>query len=426
MEITEQNKEKVLLVAVARKGGNRNLVFEQLQELESLVDTAGAEVVEKIYQELEKPNPKTAIGKGKIQEIKEIIDEEGIKLVVFDDEITPTQVRNLETEWKIKVMDRSGLILDIFAKHARSNEAKTQVELAQSQYLLPRLTRMWTHLSKQYGGIGTKGPGETQIESDRRALKTKIARLKEKLKEINIQKEQQKKGRSDLPRFALIGYTNTGKSTLMNAITEANVLVEDKLFATLDTTVRAFNFPNGQKALLSDTVGFIRKLPAHLVASFRSTLAEASDADIIIHLVDITHPHYVDQINVVNHTLETLKLDKKPSLLVFNKIDGLENKDLIKSVDSAYPNSIFISATRGINLNNLLQKMQDKYDEQGKIIKFTLPYTDISKINEIYSIGDIKERKDTDTGIYFEVKITNDKIDLFFNRFSKIIIKDNT
>ncbi|MFH1050650.1 MAG: GTPase HflX [bacterium] len=415
--------EKTLLISVVPKGADKDIMFEHLQELESLVETAGAEVVEKIYQELEKPNPKTAIGKGKIEEIKLIIEEEDIKLIIFDDDITPTQVRNLEKAWNVKVMDRSGLILDIFAKHARTNEAKTQVELAQSQYLLPRLTRMWTHLSKQFGGIGTKGPGETQIESDRRVLKTKIAKLKERLDDITVQKEQQRKGRSELPRFALVGYTNAGKSTLMNALTQADVFVEDKLFATLDTTIRAFNFPNGQKALLSDTVGFIRKLPAHLIASFRSTLSEASDADILIHVVDITHPYFSEHIKVVSETLEHLKLQEKPCLLVLNKIDALENKEEIRSVDLLFPDAILVSAERGININRLIQIMQNKYDEQGKMIKFVLPYTEMQKVNEIYIMGDIKTRNDTDDGIYFEVKLKQEKVDYFNHLFSGYIIQ---
>jgi GTP-binding protein HflX len=361
------------------------------------------------------------MGKGKIEEIKEIINNEDISLVIFDDDISPAQLKNLEKAFERKVIDRSGLILDIFARNAKTNEAKTQVELAQSQYLLPRLTNMWTHLSKQYGGIRTKGPGETQIETDRRLLKLRIGRLKDKLKEISTQKETQKGGRTDFPRFAFIGYTNAGKSTLMNALTNADVYVENKLFATLDTTVRSFNFPNGQKALLSDTVGFIRKLPSHLVASFRSTLAEAADADILVHVVDITHPYHHEHIKVVNETLEHLKIGQKPILLVFNKIDRLESKEFIRNTEFDYPGSIFISAERGINLNGLITKMQEKYDEQGKIIKFILPYSDMAKVNDIYTLGDIKIREDLDDGIYFEIKLHPEKIDYFNNLLMKYI-----
>ena len=318
---TTIQKEKAIAIAFGKKGTDRELAFEHLNELESLADTAGAEIIEKVYQELAAPNPATIVGKGKIEEIKFLIETKEITLVIFDDDLSPSQLRNLENELEVKIIDRSGLIIDIFAKHAKSLEAQTQVELAQSQYLLPKLSKMWTHLSKQYGGIGTKGPGETQIETDRRALRMKIQRLKDKLKEISVQKEQQKKGRASLPRFSLIGYTNAGKSSLMNTISDASVFVEDKLFATLDTTVRAFNFPNGQKGLLSDTVGFIRKLPTHLIASFRSTLAEAADADILIHVVDVSHKYFREHIKVVDDTLEFLKLSEKPTLLVFNKID---------------------------------------------------------------------------------------------------------
>jgi GTPase len=420
---TDNKNERAIIVATAEKGYNRNIVIEHLNELESLANTAGAEIIEKIYQELEKPNPKTVLGKGKIEEIKQFIEDEDIHLVICDNDISPAQLRNLENSFNVKVIDRSGLILDIFAKHAKTTEAKTQVELAQSQYLLPRLTRLWTHLSKQYGGIRTKGPGETQIETDRRMLRLKIQRLKNKLKEISIQKEQQRKGRSTLPRFALVGYTNAGKSTLMNSITDSGVYVEDKLFATLDTTVRAFNFPNGQKALLSDTVGFIRKLPSHLVASFRSTLAEATDADILIHVIDIIHSCYHEHIKTVNETLENLKINDKPIILVFNKIDLIENINLLREVEGEYPEPVFISASRGINLRGLLEKIQEKYDEQGKLMEFILPYQQMSKINDIYTLGDIKERRDTDDGIYFRLRLKPEKAEYFNNLFFEHINK---
>lgn len=415
---TEIKTEKALAVAFGRKGGNREEAFEHLDELESLAETAGAVILEKIYQELEKPNTATLIGKGKVEEIRVLIERESITLVIFDDDLSPFQARNLENEFNVKVIDRSGLILDIFAKHARSNEAKTQVDLAQSQYLLPRLTGMWTHLSKQYGGIRTKGPGETQIETDRRALRIKIQRLKEKLKEIAVQKGQQSKGRELLPRFALVGYTNTGKSTLMNVLTDAGVYVEDKLFATLDTTVRAFQFPNGQKALLSDTVGFIRKLPAHLVASFRSTLSEAMEADIIVHIIDISEPNFRDQIRVVEETLEQLKIDK-PTIPVFNKIDLLEERSGLRLIESDYPGCIFISAQREINIATLLDLLQRKYDEQGKHMSFVLPYDAMEKISEIYKFADIIKREDIEDGIAFELRIPADKVEMFEYSFGR-------
>lgn len=414
--------ERALAISAVKKGQNREQIHEHIEELEFLAETAGADIIAKIMQELDYINPATVIGKGKIQEIKQIIEEEQISLVIFDNDITPTQARNLEKEFNIKVIDRSGLILDIFAKHARTIEAKTQVELAQLEYLLPRLTRMWTHLSKQYGGIGTKGPGETQIETDRRVIKTKIQRLKSKLIEIDKQKLVQKKGRESLPRFALVGYTNAGKSTLMNLITEADVLVENKLFATLDTTVRTFRLPNGNNALLSDTVGFIRKLPAHLIASFRSTLAEAKDADVLLNVIDISNKSYIEQINTVLETLDALNIKNKPIIYVFNKIDLLTDNFELKNFMKLYPDAVFISAQRGLNISKLLQVMQDKYEEQSKIFKLKIPYSNTHLLNILYSKFDVQFRNDFDDGIYCEVKVINDNFDYFNNVLSKFII----
>ncbi len=410
-------REKALAIAVVRKGANRELVFDYLDELEELADTAGADILEKTYQELAKPSSSTAVGSGKVQELKELIQEQGINLVIFDDDLSPAQVRNLEKEWSTKVIDRSGLILDIFAKHARSLEAKTQVELAQLQYLLPRLTRMWTHLSKQFGGIGTKGPGETQIETDRRLIKVRIAKLKDDLAEINNHKEQQRKNRINLPKFALVGYTNAGKSTLMNAITDSGVYVENKLFATLDTTIRGVELPSGQKAVISDTVGFIRKLPHHLVASFRSTLAEVTDADVIIHVVDISHKMYKDHIEVVNQTLESMKVGDKPIVLALNKIDKIEDFEALNAIKAEYADSILISAKKVHNISTLIEYMQRKYDENAKYTKLMLPYTDMQKISQIYSLSEIIKREDQDEGIYLELKINKDQDELFMHKF---------
>ncbi|MFW5701527.1 MAG: GTPase HflX [Bacteroidota bacterium] len=414
------NPEKAIAVSAVKKGSDRELALEHLDELAFLADTAGAEVIEKIYQELEKPNPATVVGKGKLEEIKQEIEDEGISLVIFDEELSPAQTRNLENKLKIKVMDRSSLILDIFARRAKTNEAIVQVELAQLQYLLPRLTRMWTHLSKQYGGIGTKGPGETQIESDRRMIRTRIQLLKEKLSEIEMQKFQQRKNRSQMPRFALVGYTNAGKSTLMNAVTESEVYIEDKLFATLDTTVRAFALPNGKKVLLSDTVGFIRKLPAHLVASFRSTLAEAKEADVLLHVVDVSHKYFPEHIRVVNQTLESLKIDL-PTLLVFNKVDKVSDPDDLRAIEREYDDSIFISAKRGINLNALLETMQNKYDERTSDFEILLPYSDMELSNIIYNNYEIENREDKDEGAYFRLRVAHDDLEFFKNKFSKYI-----
>ncbi len=413
--------ERAILVSLGRKGANREIAFEHLNELESLADTAGAEVIEKFYQELDHPNPATAIGKGKVEEIRLAVLENEINLIIFDDDLSPVQMKNLGNELKVKVIDRSGLILDIFAKHAKSLEAKTQVELAQLQYLLPRLTRMWTHLSKQFGGIGTKGPGETQIETDRRIVRLRIQHLQDKLIDISTQKEQQRKGRANISKFALVGYTNAGKSTLMNMITESEVYVEDKLFATLDTTVRSFSLPAGKNALLSDTVGFIRKLPAHLIASFRSTLAEAAEADVLIHIVDVSHPYFKEQIQVVNDTLDVLKISDKPIVLVFNKVDMLEDRDFIHVLEEENPDSIFISAKRGINILKLLDLFQKKVDEFSTQLSFLLPYSSMELISKLYNVVDIIERTDKDDGIQFVVKVSKENREVFDFQFKRFL-----
>ena len=416
-----ETKEKSIAIAIGKKGADRVIAFEHLNELEFLAETAGAEIIEKIYQELANPNRSTVIGTGKLEEIKLIIEEKGITLIIFDDDISPMQLRNLEKALQIKVVDRSGLILDIFAKHARSQEAKVQVELAQSQYLLPRLTKMWTHLSKQYGGIRTKGPGETQIETDRRMLKIKIQKLKEKLEDISVQREQQRKGRNEFTQFALMGYTNAGKSTLMNAITDADVYVEDKLFATLDTTVRSFNLQGGAKALISDTVGFIRKLPVNLIASFRTTLAEASEADILIHVVDVSHNFFREHIKVVNETLESLKISDKPVILVLNKVDLIEDVNDLRAIEFEYPHAVFTSASRNINIQKLMSVMQEKSEEKSKTLSLILPYTAMDLVSEVYSNADIISRDDKDEGVHFNIRVKNDKLKLFEHNFRKYI-----
>jgi GTP-binding protein HflX len=414
--------ERAVVVGFGKKGGNRNIVNEHLNELTSLANTAGAEIIETYYQELESVNPATAIGKGKAEEIAEFISNNDIQLALFDEDLTPAQVKNLGKLFDVKIIDRSALILDIFARRAQSVEAKTQVELAQLQYMLPRLTRMWTHLSKQFGGIGTKGPGETQIETDRRIIKTSIQKLQKKLLEIDTQREQQRKGRENLPRFALVGYTNAGKSTLMNAITSSGVYVEDKLFATLDTTVRSFELPSGKKALLSDTVGFIRKLPANLVASFRSTLAEASEADFLIHIVDVSNPFFRDHIHVVNETLENLNFINKPEIIVFNKIDILEDKSSLNILEQEYPFSILLSASKGINVSNLYTMMQKFIDEFSEKILLLLPYNESHLLTKIYEQSDILVRNDSDDGYELTLKVNKEQKKIFNHLFAKYIV----
>lgn len=318
---TALKQERAVLVGVIKPGEKPEQTKEYLDELAFLVDTAGGAVAQVFTQKMQKPDRATFVGTGKLEEIKGYVQAEEIDIVVFDDELSPSQLRNIERELEVKILDRSNLILDIFAGRAQTAQAKTQVELAQLQYLLPRLTRLWTHLERQKGGIGMRGPGETQIESDRRMILEKISLLKERLKLIDKQNETQRKNRAQLIRVALVGYTNVGKSTIMNMLAKSEVFAENKLFATLDTTVRKVVIDN-LPFLLSDTVGFIRKLPHHLVECFKSTLDEVREADILIHVVDVSHDSFEDQINVVNETLQDLGARDKNTIMVFNKIDA--------------------------------------------------------------------------------------------------------
>ncbi len=416
------NVEKVLLVAIARKGAVEETVEEHVDELTSLISTAGGEVIDTIYQELASLNPATGIGKGKVQEIKEIIGEKEINLVVFDDELTPVQTKNLEMEFQIKVIDRTTLILDIFAKHARTLEAKLQVELAQLQYLLPRLTRMWTHLSKQFGGIGTKGPGETQIETDRRIIKNRIQKLQTKLKEISKQKQIERKLQESFFKFSLVGYTNAGKSTIMNELTGADVLAEDKLFATLDTTTRSLKLPNGKFVLLSDTVGFIRKLPTHLIASFRSTLSVASQADALIHVADSSHRFFRDQINEVENTLESLGLHSKPTILVLNKIDLIDDKEYIRHLQREFPAAVLASAIRGINISSILESMQKTMEQNSEIVKLLLPYNKMELVPRLYQLSNIIRKTERADGVEFTTKLAQQNEVYFRSLFNSYII----
>lgn len=369
--------EKAVLVGVTTKSQDVNTTKEYLDELAFLVETAGAKAVKSFTQKLDYPHPKTFIGTGKIKDIGNYVDEHEIDIVIFDDELSPSQARNIERELKCKIIDRSNLILDIFAKRARTSHARTQVELAQYQYLLPRLAGMWTHLERQKGGIGMRGPGETQIETDRRIILDKIALLKDKLKKIDKQKANQRKQRMQMVRVALVGYTNVGKSTLMNLLSKSDVFAENKLFATLDTTIRKVVIGN-LPLLLTDTVGFIRKLPHHLVESFKSTLDEVRDADVLVHVVDISHPNFEEQIQVVNETLNDLNALDKPIIIVFNKIDAFtyikkDQDDLTPKLRENYSlqdlkkmwmsksihPTVYISAFKKINIDELKSVFYD-------------------------------------------------------------------
>jgi GTP-binding protein HflX len=326
---------------------------DHLRELVQLSDTAGVEVVYTFFQRREKMDPAFFIGRGKCAEVKNIIQEFDANLVIFDDDLTPGQMRNLAREFNRRVIDRTGIILDIFAHRARTKEAKIQVELAQLRYLLPRLTGHWIHLSRQAGGIGTRGPGETQLETDRRLVKRKISHLEKELYRIEQRRSTRRKKRSRFPIVALVGYTNTGKSTLLNALTKSAVFVEDRLFATLDPMVRFMVDESGRKILFTDTVGFIRKLPHHLVTTFRSTLEEVASADLLLHIVDLSHPLYLEQMEEVRSVLKILGADNKPVFLVFNKVDLIEKDSVIALARERFPAGIFISAVRGIGLNVL-------------------------------------------------------------------------
>jgi len=370
---TAVKQERAVLVGVITPHQTDEQTKEYLEELQFLVETAGAETVKTFTQKLQRPDRATFVGSGRLEDIKAFVTEEEIDMVVFDDELTPSQLRNIENELQVKILDRNNLILDIFAGRAQTAQAKSQVELAQLQYLLPRLTRLWTHLERQKGGIGMRGPGESQIETDRRLILNKISLLKEKLRQIDRQNETQRKNRVALVRVALVGYTNVGKSTIMNMIAKSEVFAENKLFATLDTTVRKVVIEN-VPFLLSDTVGFIRKLPHHLVECFKSTLDEVREADILIHVVDISHPNFEDQIRTVNETLKDLGVVNKPVITVFNKIDAYQpvqnhageeveplTLDDFKHSWMAKNNSpaIFISATQKENIEEFKKLLYD-------------------------------------------------------------------
>ena len=408
--INKEANERTVLVGLATRNQNEAKTEEYLDELAFLADTAGAQTVERFVQKLDYPNPRTYVGTGKLDEIRQYVEDNEIGLVIFDDELSSKQVANIEKELKVKILDRTSLILDIFAKRAQTATARTQVELAQYQYLLPRLTRMWTHLERQRGGIGMRGPGETQIETDRRIILDKIARLKEELVNIDKQKTVQRKNRGKLTRVALVGYTNVGKSTLMNLLSKSEVFAENKLFATLDTTERKVVIEN-LPFLLTDTVGFIRKLPSHLVDSFKSTLDEVREADVLVHVVDVSHPNFEEQIEVVNKTLaDVCGASDKPMILVFNKIDAFTYTP--KDPDDLTPatrenisldefkrtwmgkmgdNCVFISAKEKVNIDELKKLL---YDKALEIHTQRFPYNDV--LYQKYE--DVSEPEESDAG----------------------------
>ena len=373
------NEESAILVGVVKKDETEQQVKEYLDELAFLAETAGAVAVKRFVQKLSHPDSKTFVGKGKLEEIARYVSEHSIRTVIFDDELTGSQITNIEKILNAKTIDRSDLILDIFAHRAKTAQAKAQVELAQYQYILPRLRGMWKHLERLGGGIGTRGPGESEIETDRRIVRDKITLLRKRLKEIDKQSFTQRKERGEFIRVALVGYTNVGKSTLMNLLTKSDVFAENKLFATLDTTTRKVVFEN-TPFLLSDTVGFIRKLPHHLVESFKSTLDEVREADVLLHVVDISHPKFEDQLGVVNKTLQEIGAAEKPTITIFNKMDLYEKntfdewledetkKELLADLQDKWQwetegNAVFVSATEKTNIDGLRKSILDKVRE---------------------------------------------------------------
>jgi GTP-binding protein HflX len=420
--IQTARRERALLVGVA--GGrnplrNRALVEDALSELSFLADSAGARVIHRMIQERPSIDPAYFVGRGKAQEIAWLVQKQGIDIVIFDDDLSAVQIRNLEKLITCKILDRSGLILDIFAARAHTNEAKTQVELAQLQYALSRLTRQWTHLSKQFGGIGTKGPGETQIETDRRVIRRKISRLKGKLRTIGKEREIQRKGREQFPRIALVGYTNAGKSTIMNWMSGAGVLAEDLLFATLDSTVRLVELTPARRILLSDTVGFIRDLPHHLVASFKSSLDEVREADVLLHVIDVSHPLYQQQIAIVNETLEDIGAGGKPTIMVFNKVDQLGNRNQVSGIASQYDHAVFVSATRSINMSALTAAIASLLE--GSMVEETMTFgqDQYSFVAQVHDTGEVLEKWYEDGKVTVRFRMNRTRADQLRNAIAR-------
>ncbi|MFC1554419.1 GTPase HflX [candidate division KSB1 bacterium] len=395
MYITQPEREKVVLIGTVLPKKTRSDAEETLAELSLLAESAGTEVVEKFIQKLQSFDPAFFIGKGKAEQISAEVNFLGADTVIFDDDLSPAQMKNLEKVLKKKIIDRTGLILEIFAQNAQTREAKTQVELAHLEYLLPRLTRQWVHLERQIGGIGVRGGmGETQLEVDRRLTRKRIRKLKEQLVSIENQRNIRKKGRRDRFKATLIGYTNAGKSTLFNSLTESKVLTADRLFATLDSTMRRLSINSHKEmVLLADTVGFIRKLPHNLIASFRSTFGVVRDADLLLAVIDISYPNYEEHIDAVNTVLKEMGLSDKPLRYIFNKIDLLEDEDIIKAARRQYKNSEFISASRGIGLRKVLESISDQYKKDFLIKEYTLDISDTKTIADLYNTGHVLDQK---------------------------------
>jgi GTP-binding protein HflX len=400
--------ERVILVAAPRKGSSdATQIQEHLDELADLVDTAGAVVVDRVTQQVASPNPATLIGEGKVAELRDAMAARGATLVVFDEELTPVQGANLERELKCRVMDRAEVILDIFSTRARSHEAKLQVELAQLEYLLPRLTRMWTHLSRIRGGIGLRGPGETQLETDRRMIRRKIQHLHRKLGDVAQHRRTVRSGRQVLLSAALVGYTNAGKSSILRALTgDHDIFVENRLFATLDTLTREVDLGEGIRVRVSDTVGFIRKLPHHLVASFRATLEEAGESDLLLHVVDASHEDWEEHVTVVQGVLAELGLAERPVLYLFNKMDLVADPVAFATRARAlYPDAVFSTTMQTDGLVTLRAALRERAQSVRPSVRLRIPVTDGAKLAEIYRLGDVIGREDLGDQVALTVRV---------------------
>jgi len=416
----QKTQERALLIGLEKQGVSKWDLHDSLEELRELANSAGAEVVDTVTQKLQKPTAPYYIGRGKAESIKESCQDQQVTSVIFDDELSPAQGRNLENLFARKVLDRTQLILDIFAQRARSREGRLQIELAQLQYLLPRLTRMWHHLSRQTGGIGTRGPGETQLEVDRRRVQERIARLERELEAVRktraIQRESRK--RHQWPVAAVVGYTNAGKSTLLNLLTGADVVTENKLFATLDPTTRSLVLPNKQRVLLTDTVGFLRKLPHTLIESFKATLEEVNEADLLIHIVDLSHQRVEEQMEAVDGVIKELDAYGKQTLIVFNKIDNLPppspgcglagNRELAESYTKRFPGSVAISARTGEGVNKLVQALEDALASWRLRSRFRISANESPLIAEIHRVGHVLELRYEDNDVLIVAHVPPD------------------
>jgi len=407
--ITKRNSEKrerTLLVGVIHRTNTEEIIEEHLEELTLLVDTAGAHVVGSITQKIQKINPVYYIGKGKAEQVVHQAKELDVDLIIFDDELSPTQTKNYQKICgEIKVLDRSALILDIFKKHALTKESKTQVELAHLQYLLPRLTRLWTHLERQMGGIGARaGAGETQIEVDRRLIRTRISKLKKDLVKIDKEREIQRKRRQSVFKVALVGYTNAGKSTLLKVLSGADVYIKDQLFATLDTTIRSVDIDSSHSFLLSDTIGFIRKLPHHLVASFHSTLNETTEADLLAIVLDASSPSVLEHYRVIRNVLIEIKADKIPHLIVFNKLDRLERDTQLEYLKNKLSEGLFISAQNCLGLDAFLHKIKMEMEECYLTAEFFVPYEQGKNISSVQKGVEVIRKTYNEKGMVFKIR----------------------